>query len=545
VTEPRDPGPTEEAPKWPPPQWPPPQVPPGTTAAPGVEAVPWRRLDPRMLLVHPVLELVKFLPFLLGVLLLGRNSGNGWWQLFGVGIPVVLGVLRFLTTRFRITPTQVELQRGLIGKKVLSARLDRVRAVELTSSPIHRILGLAKVEIGTASGAKDSDDKFVLDGLPLAEARQMRVALLHRLDTEASSQRSSDPASDPASDRASTTQTPAIGDTDDVPLLQFDPRWVRYAPLTSSGNVIAAGVLAILGQFSESLGDRVFRQSGGLDWFTDRPLGTVIPVLVIGGLVLFVLLGAAFSVLGYLISNWGFTLSRDARGRSFHVHRGLLTTTETSLERERVRGLEVIEPLGLRLVGAARLAAIVTGVSSHEASSAQLVPPAPREVIVATGAQVIESPEPLLLPLTQHGPAARRRRYTRALTGAAMLPLAAVALAWTTPLDWWVVLPTLLAFAVALLLATDRYRRLGHGLTEEYLLVRSGSLRGRRDVLQRSGIIGWNVQQSWFQRRAGLATLVATTAAGQQAYAAIDIPESQAIALAEAAVPGLVTPFLS
>jgi putative membrane protein len=64
-------------------------------------------------------------------------------------------------------------------------------------------------------------------------------------------------------------------------------------------------------------------------------------------------------------------------------------------------------------------------------------------------------------------------------------------------------------------------------------------------VLQRSGIIGWNVQQSWFQRRAGLATLVATTAAGHQAYAAIDIPESQAIALAEAAVPGLVTPFLS
>ena len=66
---------------------------------------------------------------------------------------------------------------------MLTARLDRVRAVELTSTPIHRILGLAKVEVGTASAAKQDDDKFALDSLPLAEARNLRIALLHRADT--------------------------------------------------------------------------------------------------------------------------------------------------------------------------------------------------------------------------------------------------------------------------------------------------------------------------------------------------------------------------
>ena len=84
-----------------------------------------------------------------------------------------------------------------------------------------------------------------------------------------------------------------------------------------------------------------------------------------------------------------------------------------------------------------------------------------------------------------------------------------------------------------------------HQLTDEHLVVRSGSLGGRRDIVQRTGIIGWNLQQSWFQRRAGLVTLVATTAAGTQAYAAIDVPESLAIALAHDAVPGLVEPFLA
>ncbi len=155
-------------------------------ASPGtpdlVPGLPWRRLDPRMLLVHPVVELVKFLPFLFGIFVLGSNGNQGWWQLLGVAFPIGLGIMRFLTTTFRITPTQIELQRGLIGRKVLTARLDRVRAVELTSTPIHRLLGLAKVEVGTASAAKQGDDKFTLDGLPLEEARHLRVALLHRVD---------------------------------------------------------------------------------------------------------------------------------------------------------------------------------------------------------------------------------------------------------------------------------------------------------------------------------------------------------------------------
>ena len=334
---------------------------------------------------------------------------------------------------------------------------------------------------------------------------------------------------------------PEPASVEDVVLLRFDPGWVRYAPLTSSGTVIAAGVLAILGQFSEQIGTRWFDEDEVRSTAEHISLGAVIPLAIVG----FLVLGAVFSVLGYYVANWGFSLARDSRGRTFHVRRGLLTSTETSLERERVRGVSVDEPLGLRIAGAGRLYAIVTGVSKSESGRTQLVPPAPRRIIDETGTQVLDHSEPLLFPLNQHGPSARRRRWTRALLGAILLPVVAIALAATTPVPWWVVLPTLLGIPIGAALAFDRYRRLGHGLTDGHLVVRSGSLRGRRDVVQRTGIIGWNLQQSWFQRRAGLVTLVATTAAGSQAYAAIDIPEDQAIALAHAAVPGLVEPFLA
>ncbi len=489
-----------------------------------------------MLLVHPVLELVKFLPVLIGIFVLGSNGNQGWWQLFGVAIPIALGVMRFLTTTFRITPSQIELQRGLIGRKVLTARLDRVRAVELTSTPIHRVLGLAKVEVGTASAATQDDDKFALDSLPLAEARQLRIALLHRVDVaEGTTSSESLPRGHDSDD------VPVATTYDDVELLRLDPGWVRYAPLTSSGNVIAAGLLAVLGQFSEQIGTRYFDESDVRRTFENLSVAAVVPL----ALVAFLVLGALFSLLGYFVANWGFTLARDARGRTFHVRRGLLTSTETSLERERVRGLSVDEPFGLRLAGAGRLYAIVTGVSKSDSGRTQLVPPAPRTIIDETGTQVLENAEPLRLPLIQHGPAARRRRWTRAMAGALVVPVAVLVAAIATPVPLWAVLPTLILIPAAAVLAMDRYARLGHGLTDGHLVVRSGSLRGRRDMVQRTGIIGWNLQQSWFQRRVGLVTLVATTAAGEQAYAAIDIPEATAIALADAAVPGLVAPFLA
>jgi len=94
-------------------------------------------------------------------------------------------------------------------------------------------------------------------------------------------------------------------------------------------------------------------------------------------------------------------------------------------------------------------------------------------------------------------------------------------------------------------IARDRYAGLGYHLTPEHLVVRSGSFVRRRDVVQRTGIIGWNVRQSFFQRRAGLVSLSATTAAGQQSYEILDVPEGIAVALADAAVPGLVGQFLS
>ena len=130
-----------------------------------------------------------------------------------------------------------------------------------------------------------------------------------------------------------------------------------------------------------------------------------------------------------------------------------------------------------------------------------------------------------------------------------MLPAAAlVAGAWL--LDGWL-LDTGPAsrrwslLPVAAWLAVDRYRNLGHALTARHLVTRLGGLRRRTVALQRDGVIGWTFRQSVFQRRAGVVTAEAVTAAGRGGYLVLDVAADDAVALADAVTPELLTPFLS
>jgi len=87
------------------------------------------------------------------------------------------------------------------------------------------------------------------------------------------------------------------------------------------------------------------------------------------------------------------------------------------------------------------------------------------------------------------------------------------------------------------LLAIDRSRALGHRVDGEWLVARAGSLDRRRDCIAAAGIIGWTVRQTLLQRRAGVATLVAATAAGVKSYRVIDVPAELAWTIAAAASP--------
>jgi putative membrane protein len=483
---------------------------PGTELARDAE---WQRLDPRMLLVHPIREVIRFLPVLVVFVVARTAAGGEQWQLLGVAIPVALGVLRYLTTSFRISGGRIELQRGLLNRHVLSTPVDRVRTVDLTSSPIHRLLGLTKVRIGTGTASTSDEDRIDLDGLPLERARAMRAELL-RTST---------------ADDVVSTEVAAERD-----VVTFDPAWVRFAPLTGSGVVIGAAALGAASQLLQSVGffERVNLETVDLPGLS---LVVLIPLLVLAALAVISLL----SIGGYVVTNWGFRLTRTPT--AWHLTRGLLTTRETTLDDDRVAGVNLSEPLGLRLARGARLSAIVTGLDRSQQGSSALVPPAPRPVVERVARAVLKSADPVDVELAGHGPRATRRRWTRALAPA-LVPAVACVVAVPVGSPWWLLFGVL-SIPVAALLAVDRIRSLGHALVAGHLVARSGSVVRRRRILEVEHVIGWNFHSTWFQRRAGLTTLVATTAGGNQAVVVLDVPEDEAVRVAHAGLPQLVEQF--
>lgn len=485
---------------------------------PPLPAPDWQRLDPRMLLVHPIREVGKFFPVLIGLVVAGGASGIGPWALLGVGVPIALGVVRYLTTTYRIAGGRVELRRGLLQRHTLATPVDRVRAVDLTASPIHRILGLATVVIGTGSVASGADERLELDALPREEAARLRSELLHARPAAA------------AADQP-TTGAP-VPDEEQV-VARFSPRWLWYAPF--SGTVLVAfGALAgVTFQIAENVHIRISEADlAGIG--TTFVLSTVAGVLLVAVLLV---------VGGYLVVNGGFVLARYRT--AWHVRRGLLTHREISIDTARLAGVSLGEPALLRLAHGRRVNAIVTGLSGEgQSSSSMLLPPAPAATGYDVAAAVLGDPTPVTAPLRGHGRAAATRRFSRALLGAlpfVALVVAGVVAGGPVPLLALAVVPV----ALALALAVDRVRTLGHGFLAGHVVMRSGSVLRSRDALADDHVIGWNLRATWFQRRAGLVSLTATTAGGKGRVHVPDVRADDAIALAEEATPGLLGQFLA
>ncbi len=497
----------------------------------------WRRLSVRMLAVHPVMELFRALPLLLGLLFIGtRNGGtNQLWGLMTLGIVVGIGLIRWATTTYRVTEHQVQVRRGLLRRATLTVPRERVRSVDLTAHFMHRLLGLQRLTIGTGQRDQRKEGDLRLDALSTADAHRLRDELLHQRR----------PAATRAPSGAATGVTAVTAVTGESELARLRPEWFRYAPFSLYG---LATILVAVGLGFRFLNearlspDQVGPVRGALDQLRHAPLGLAVAEVAVG----VVLLIAIFSTIGYLLAFWGFRLTRTGTG-TLHVTRGLITTRAITIEERRLRGVEVGAPALLRLVGGARLVAITTGVRAGAGAArggSLLCPPAPQGTVLAVAQRVLGGPNPLAAPLTGHGRRAVRRRYTRALWPVLLLVAALAAAAHWLGWPGYLWRDALVLVPLAVLLAAGRAASLGHALAGRYLVARQGALNRRHSALADQGVVGWTLRRSYFQRRAGLATLTATTAAGRQHYDVLDVPQSRAVQLADAITPGLLTPFL-
>jgi putative membrane protein len=427
-----------------------------------------------------------------------------------VGVPLAL--LSWWRFRYRVAGGRLELRSGVFSRSVRMIPLDRVRGVDVTAPFLHRLLGLVRVEVEAAAGG-GSQAELSLAAVSREQAEELREALL----------RGGRPAAEDAAEAE--------------PLYRATPGLLALGGVTSMRYLLApAAVVGILFNIADDLpGGFAERAAEALaDRFpTDA---WALGLLGFGAVALVLVVAAA----GSLLVDWDFTLTDE--GERLAASRGLLTRRVVHLDRERIRGADVRDTPLRRQLGLAAVTAIAAGLQGRTGGTV-LAPVLRSDAAPAlVGAVHPGAPDPAA-PLAPHPRAARSRRLVRALAAPLVVLVVLLVVAFALGVLWGVPLAVALT-VVAVPLALDRYRQLGHAFDGRRLALREGSLRRRWSEVDPAAAVSYELRSSPGQRRAGLCTLTVHLGQGAGSRRALDLGAEQAAALLGRVRPQLFEPLL-
>lgn len=469
---------------------------------------------PDALRLHPLSPFVAAVPLLqqvvLSVVLVVVTSSSLLLVLLVVGVFVFLVpvVVRTWFTRYTLDDEQLLVWSGVLQRAVRVVSPARVQQVEVVRQLRHRATDLALVRIELV-GTSSSSNRVELDALTVAEAERVRDTLergRRRLSADA---RPADlPPPPPAALLRVGTRHLVLGGLTGVPLL-----------------LVPFLIVSALFEVAD-----LVRQGTGAD---AEPRGALAVVLVVGVVLAWPVVAGGWMVLRF----HGFELARS--GDDLVVHRGLLDTRTSVIPLPRVQLVHRSASVLRRWVGLASLD-IRTASGEAEGTSSWMttVPVGPSTELEALiplslGRATLDT------TVAAHPVAARRRAITRRV-GALITPLVGLVVVALTvaevPLGLVVVLTAaLLALCWLVGRAWGRawYRYLGHQVRDDLLIVRDGVLIAHQRIVPVGRIQSISIEQSPWQRRAGVCTARVHLAGGSTQVNVRDVAPGDAVGLVE------------
>ena len=504
---------------------------------------PWQRLSGRIIWVDLVQVSVTQLPLFIAILLMNAAPQAGQlWPLIALAavglIGAVADAVRWLVTRYRITPSYLELKTGILFRQHRSIQRDRIRSIDTEAKLRHRIARLRVVTIGAGQQSSTHEAAIALDALTADDARALRERLLTTEVRHAMADTALDVPSEHIESEESDPGAPL------QVFARFRPGWVIYNIFNIWAYVVAIGlvfggwwILSAVGidptGWIMGLADW-----GGIGWF-----GTILLAVAVVGIV-----GVIGMAVSYFTEYWNFELARVRGPESTELRttQGLFTTREVNRDEGRIRGYQLSQPFFWRWLGVTDTYVITTGLNLWSMNQpAAILPRVPWRVAHrATSAILAPEASPFDAELTKHPRAALRRRlwWATASTLAIATILSALILEGAIGVAWlWI---PAACWPIALGGAVVAYRALGHVIAGPYVVLRSGLMNRSTEALQRNAVSTIAIRESLFQRRLGLRTVTTMSAAGYGSYAALDMDASQSLTFATQAAPGILDEFL-
>jgi len=418
---------------------------------------------------------------------------------------------------YRLTDDTFDITSGVISRREREIPYGRIQNVDISRNVLQRALGIAALDLETAGG---SSTEGAIRYVTAAEAKRLQSEIRRRKAADESGAGSTAaPGSAASADSADTGGSPAGGERlfeiapSELALvgaLSFDPRLFGLIAFLGSGSVpVVASVLPALSTLAV----------------------TLTGVLVVGGLLVASwLLGVAAAVTNY----YGFSLSRH--GEELRYERGLFRRYSGSIPLGKVQSLSIRDNPLKRAFGYATLAIETAGYAAGQGGdygSQAAIPLAERDRVSRLARRVESFGEPAF---RRPPPRVRTRyaiRYAAAAVAVVGLLFAADRLA-PVRLPWYLAAGLLLAAPPA---AHLKWRHRGWWLGEEHLVTRNGFWSRETRIVPYYRVQTVIDSRTVFQRRWGIATVVADTAGSRSLLgagaAAVDVEATTAAALRE------------
>ncbi|MFG0285027.1 MAG: PH domain-containing protein, partial [Phycisphaerales bacterium JB039] len=290
-----------------------------------------RRLHPSSLLFGLFRQAKALLIPGLIVLLAARGET---WQLWVMALFVpsaIYEVVRFFTLRYRLTESELVVTSAFIGRSERHIPLARINNIDLSQSPIHRLLGVAEVKVQTGSGA---EPEAVLRVLSLDAVEQLRQGVFG--------------AARPVEQDAAAPET----------LLTLGPAELVRLGLVSNRAMAALAAVAALAWEFDLIGSETVEQYIE-PLFDSLPGPGAVAMTVVAAAALLIVLSIAWSFLRF----WGFRLQRC--GEDLRITAGLLTRTSATIPRRRIQLVVVYESIIRRILRRASVR-IKTAGGAHD-----------------------------------------------------------------------------------------------------------------------------------------------------------------------------------
>ena len=478
-----------------------------------------RRLHPLSILFNIGRQFAAIaLPLVL--IVVGRGTDEDRWNVYALVFLIpytAIAVGRYLSFRYRYEENDLVIRRGFIFRNQRHIPYSRIQNIDAVQNVVHRVAGVVDVRIQTGGG---SEPEATLSVLTLADLDEMRRRVF-------------------GARTAGSEAAPAAPADNAQELLHLSPReLVVYGLVENRGLIVIGAAVGLAWELAPSklieqyIGDQASR---GFVHSVSRLLGAESgpswSALGLGvlGLIVFLLLTRAFSVVWALIRLHGFRLTQQ--GDDLRAEYGLLTRVAATIPRRRIQTITIRESVWHRVCGRAAIrVATAGGKDEHRERVAEqrewLAPILARDRVPELLDHLLPRVDLRAIDWQRVHPRAFRRALVRRLAGSVWLAVLALMLLGTKG-AWLLPLLAVLAAVRAHLYV----KHLGWAITGDVVAFREGAFGRRTTVAPLVRIQVVELAESPFDRRTSMARVRVDTAGGGHGVNVPYLPRHEADAL--------------